>query len=185
MPSADFEGLLRKGEIPVLRFLFGRLDTPAQAEELTQETLVRAFCALRAGARPAEPPPWLLGIARNVLLETWPGERYRRQLREQLSRAMGPAWAGSLQDIEVPGMAGGFSFAGWETGKGWQEHVERRIVVAEAIEDLPPELRAPVLLHYFADLPLAQVAAQLGTTTGAVKMRVNVTLVSRRGGHER
>src|SRR5688572_26864260 len=89
----DFDALLRVGQAPLLRYLFRQLNTPDQAEELTQETLVRAFCALRDGARPAHPLSWLLGIARNVLLETWRGARYRRQLNEQIARAMGPAWS--------------------------------------------------------------------------------------------
>ena len=104
---ADVEALLRAGEVPVQRFLFGRLDTPEQAEDLTQETLVRAFCALRDGLRPARPLSWLLGIARNVLLETWRGERYRRALANQLSRAMGPSWAGAPDDVcslDIPGI---------------------------------------------------------------------------------
>ena len=169
---AGFEALLRTGQLPLLRYLFGRLDAPDQAEDLAQETLMRAFCAFRDGARPTEPLAWLLGIARNVLLESWRGERYRRRLQEHVSRAMGPSWAGSLEDVWLPGMAAGSSSAGEETGTHWNDVVERRLIVAEALDSLPPELRAPVLLHYFADLPLADVAAHLGTTPGAVKMRL-------------
>ncbi|HEX2037065.1 MAG TPA: sigma factor-like helix-turn-helix DNA-binding protein [Chloroflexota bacterium] len=163
-----FERLLGSGEGPLLRYLFARLDTPAQAHELAQETLVRAFCALREGARPLHPVPWLLGIARHVLLETWRGERYQRRLRERLARVMGPGWAGAPDDLG----------AWWSrdtidtSGVRWQERVERRLVVGEAVEGLPPELRAPVLLHYFGGLPLAEVATHLATTPGAIKMRL-------------
>ena len=177
--EADAEALIRSGHLPVLRYLFGRLDTPALAEELAQETLVRAFDALRRGVRPAQPLPWLLGIARNVLLETWRGERYRRLLHDRLhaqaARTMGPGWAGSPDDFDLPGQAapgapGGI--VGADSGSGWEDDAARRIVVAEALGHLPAELRAPVLLHYFADLPLAEVAAHLGASTGAVKMRL-------------
>jgi RNA polymerase sigma-70 factor (ECF subfamily) len=175
-PEEDVASLIRDGHAPVLRYLFSRLDTPALAEELTQETLVRAFGALRRGVRPAQPLPWLLGIARNVLLETWRGDRYRRllhdRLREQAARTMGPGWAGSPEDFDVAGSPVGPPVLSTSERLGWEDDVTRRIVVAEALEHLPAELRAPVLLHYFADLPLAEVATHLGATTGAIKMRL-------------
>lgn len=160
--ALDIETVLHAGAAPVLRYLLARLDTPGQAEELAQETMVRAFSTLVRGVRPQQPVPWLLGIARHVLLETWRGERSRRRLHERLAQAMGPSWAGAVEDV-------------WPGGRGessWQERTEHRLVVGEAVDGLPPELRAPVLLHYFADLPVARVAAQLGTTPGAIKMRL-------------
>lgn len=39
----------------------------------------------------------------------------------------------------------------------------------EAVQSLPPRLRQPVLLFYFADLSVAQVARQVGRSEGAVK----------------
>jgi RNA polymerase sigma-70 factor (ECF subfamily) len=41
--------------------------------------------------------------------------------------------------------------------------------VREAVESLPPRLRTPVLLHYFADLTVVQIARQLGKSEGTVK----------------
>jgi len=38
---------------------------------------------------------------------------------------------------------------------------------------LPPRLRAPVLLHYYADLPITEVAAQLRLPLGTVKRRLH------------
>jgi RNA polymerase sigma-70 factor (ECF subfamily) len=147
------ERLLRDGARPVLRYLRAQADTPAQAEELAQETLVRAFVALTRGERPERPEAWLLGIARHVLLETWRSARSQRQLRARQERealAMGP---------------------GWE-GLGDMDEVDRRVLVGQAVDGLPPDLRTPVLLHYFGGLPVAEVAGHLETTTGAVKMRL-------------
>lgn len=41
--------------------------------------------------------------------------------------------------------------------------------VREAVESLPERLRLAVLLHYFADLGVAEVARQLGKAEGTVK----------------
>ena len=41
--------------------------------------------------------------------------------------------------------------------------------VRDLIDRLPERLRLPVLLHYYADLPVAEVAKVLGKPTGTVK----------------
>lgn len=43
------------------------------------------------------------------------------------------------------------------------------LTVRQAVEALPDRLRTAVLLHYFADLTVAQVAAQLGKAEGTIK----------------
>jgi RNA polymerase sigma-70 factor, ECF subfamily len=41
--------------------------------------------------------------------------------------------------------------------------------VREAVLALPDRLRMPVLLHYFADLSVVQVASYLGKSEGTIK----------------
>lgn len=43
------------------------------------------------------------------------------------------------------------------------------LTVRAAVEALPDRLRLAVLLHYFADLPVAAVAGQLGKSEGTIK----------------
>ncbi|AKT52855.1 hypothetical protein ADJ73_13370 [Arsenicicoccus sp. oral taxon 190] len=43
------------------------------------------------------------------------------------------------------------------------------MTVRDAVQALPDRLRMAVMLHYFADLPVATVADQLGKSQGAVK----------------
>lgn len=47
--------------------------------------------------------------------------------------------------------------------------VETRIVVLDALAALPPRCRAVVVLRYWADLSVEQVAAALGCSPGTVK----------------
>jgi RNA polymerase sigma factor (sigma-70 family) len=44
-----------------------------------------------------------------------------------------------------------------------------RLSVRDAVQELPDRLRVVVLLHYFADLPVATVARQLEKSEGTVK----------------
>jgi RNA polymerase sigma-70 factor (ECF subfamily) len=49
----------------------------------------------------------------------------------------------------------------------------RETAVMEAVEGLPERLREPVLLHYYADLPVEAVAAALGRPLGTVKRQLH------------
>jgi RNA polymerase sigma-70 factor (ECF subfamily) len=145
----DFEALVRAGQQAVTRYLLARTGSAAEAAELAQETFVRAYCAMSKGDRPRHPLPWLLAIARNVFLEARRSARYQRQLTARMGRLMGREW-------ESP----------------WQEQVESRLVVGEAVDSLPTELREPVLLHYFGGLTVPEVAGHLEITPAAAKTRL-------------
>ncbi len=47
------------------------------------------------------------------------------------------------------------------------------VTVLDAVERLPPRLRDVVLLHYYADLPVAEVAVALRRPAGTVKRRLS------------
>lgn len=49
----------------------------------------------------------------------------------------------------------------------------REAAVMEAVESLPARLREPVLLHYYADLPIDSVASTLGRPLGTVKRQLH------------
>lgn len=55
---------------PVISFIFDMVNDRALAEELTQETFVRAFRAIRTMRRDTKLSTWLFGIARNVARES-------------------------------------------------------------------------------------------------------------------
>jgi RNA polymerase sigma-70 factor (ECF subfamily) len=55
---------------PVISFIFDMVNDRALAEELTQETFVRAFRAIRTMRHETKLSTWLFGIARNVARES-------------------------------------------------------------------------------------------------------------------
>lgn len=110
------------------------------AEDLLQETLTRAFA--RAGdshQRIERALPWLLRIATNAYIDGW--------------RRPAPI------PMEVPDRA---------SGSG-ADPLEVRDALGEVATLLPPQERAAVILKDVFDLPLAEVAAVLSTSVGAVK----------------
>jgi RNA polymerase sigma-70 factor (sigma-E family) len=56
------------------------------------------------------------------------------------------------------------------------EHLAQRSVVLAALSGLPPRQRAVVVLRFYDDLGVHQVAEQMGCTTGSVKRQTSVAL---------
>ena len=49
---------------------------------------------------------------------------------------------------------------------------EDSLPLEQALADLSPDLRLPVLLHYYLDLPLEEIAGALDVSLSAVKSRL-------------
>jgi len=114
-----------------------------ESEDLVQEALLRAYLGLSQLRDPARFGAWLCGIAVNLAKM-----RLRRRTLE--ARVTGePARA---------------------------EPAEARVVlqlVTDAVEVLPPGQRDVVLMHYVDDLSCDEIAALLGTSPGAVRVRLH------------
>ena len=115
---------------------------PELAHDLATEAFVRL---LRYQRSVQEPRAWLYTTVANLVRDHW-----RRRGRE----------ASAYQRHE-----------GGRTGSallGTGDHATT-LTVRDAVLALPDRLRLPVLLFYFADLTVAQVAVQLGRSEGAIK----------------
>ena len=115
---------------------------PDLAHDLATEAFVRL---LRHQQSVQEPRAWLYTNAPNLVRDHW-----RRRGRE----------ATAYQRHE-----------GGRSGSTVLGTVDQAttLTVRDAVLALPDRLRLPVLLHYFADLTVAQVAAPLGRSEGAIK----------------
>jgi len=116
---------------------------PARAQELTQETFIRAYRALARGERWGNPRAWLYRVASRLATDAY---RRRRLLQWLPLSESDPALA--------PG-------------------VEDRVAVQAALDALPPKYRVPLLLYVYAGCTVAEVAQTLGLSESAVKMRLS------------
>ena len=114
-----------------------------EAEDAVQEAFVRAVEKPRRFARVDNPEAWLRIVALNVVRR-----RYRR-----ISR-----YHGLLSKAAPPGPAPGLS--------------PDRVALVEALRQLPWEQREAITLHHIVDLPVREVAVQLGVAEGTVKARL-------------
>jgi RNA polymerase sigma factor (sigma-70 family) len=113
---------------------------PDLAHDLATEAFVRL---VRDFATVEDPRPWLYTVTANLVRDHW-----RKRGRE--SAAYQRHEAGTDPFVQAPDHA-------------------TTLTVREAVQALPDRLRVVVLLHYFADLPVATVARQLDKSEGTVK----------------
>ena len=113
----------------------------AVAEELTQETLARVWRKWPKVHHLDRPDAWAQRVAINLA-----NSHFRRLVAERKARS--------------------------RTGVPAEERpapVEDVLTVRRAVAALPRRQRAAIVLHYYLDLPLAEVAERLETSVPAVK----------------
>ena len=127
--------------------------SPAQAEELAQEALVRTWWRWRLVGRPKDPGSY----ARKVLVN-----RHRSLLRRAAVEARHLAGRRAEEAVQP------------EVG-------EDGLVLWSAVGRLPARQRAVLVLRYHEDLPEAEVARLLGLPLGTVKSLAHRGLARLRG----
>jgi RNA polymerase sigma-70 factor (ECF subfamily) len=143
----DFHGIFERHAPDVYRFTLYLSGDPSLAEEITQETFVRAWVAsteIRGGTVKA----YLLTIARNLFLAE----------RKRLARQVG------LDSTLTDPKPGPYVVAEGRMGLD---------VVLEALQALPEIDRSALLMHAQDGLPYAAIATALGLSIAAIKVRVH------------
>jgi RNA polymerase sigma-70 factor (ECF subfamily) len=151
--------MARHGE-KLYRYLLRSLQDDADAADLAQETFVRVY-QNRARYNPSQKfSTWLYAIASNLVRD-----RYRWRSRHQ-----------SLSlDAEHPHLALPIKdamSAGDPAPDQDLQARERSGAVRQAIAGLPQELRQPLILSLYEELPHAEIAGILGCSAKAVETRI-------------
>lgn len=135
-----FARLYDEEYLRIARTVYLVLHDSGRAEEVTQEAFVRLYLKWGTVSRYERPGAWVRRVA--IRLATREARRERRRpILEGVGRSTVP-------DGEV----------------------EPDVDVTRAVLGLPPRQRAAVVLYYFEDLPVAEVADVLGMTPSAVKV---------------
>lgn len=144
-----FEALFRDHQRAVYGWILRIVRNPATAEDLTVETFWRIHRA-RARFQPARPfQPWARRIATRAALDWLRARRPEVELTAQAALELPAAPASD------PGIA-----------------AEIRLRTAQAFARLPPRLRIATVLAVVEEQPHKEVAAALGISVAAVKLRV-------------
>ena len=149
---AEAEDIYRRYRPQVYKFLFRMSGDHYLADELTQETFLRAFAALPGFRGDALFSTWLYRIARNLFLTHC--RRERRTLVE-------PA---ELVTSFLPGTPAA------ELPEEHALHSEQQELVQLALERMDERERTFIVLREISDLTYAEIAEIMGISLGAVKI---------------
>src|SRR3989449_7460865 len=144
-PKTEFRQLYDQEFASVYRSIRAVVLDSAAAEDLAQETFVRAYRARHRYTPTAPPGAWLRRIGINLAIS-----HLRRQ---KLARVL-PARLYIAPDRRE------------------YDRAEARNVVTKALSTLSPKLRAAIILHYYDGLTREGIASVLGVPAGTVASRI-------------
>jgi RNA polymerase sigma-70 factor, ECF subfamily len=139
----------------ILRYVRSVVRDADEAEDLTQETFLRAFRARDSLRDPDAALPWLYSVATHVCLD-----RLRQRARE--------ARTGSDLDPEAvspPDPAPGVGLRA--------EQKDMSSCVEAYVSELSDSYRAVLLMHDVKGLTAREISELLGDSTGSVKIRIH------------
>jgi RNA polymerase sigma-70 factor (ECF subfamily) len=149
---AAFEELVRRTSRLVYARLYLDTGDSHLAEDLLQETMMRAFRSLRYLEKAEGFRSWLLTIAQNVLTDSL-RSKARRARTEPLTD--NPS-ADSLPGIEL-------------IPEEKAERAEMRQKVLAVLRSLPEDYRLPLTLRYIVGADYETISEQLGLTNGSLR----------------
>jgi RNA polymerase sigma-70 factor (ECF subfamily) len=151
MVKPDFDELVERHSGEIFAYVWRLLHEARDAEDCLQETFLRAFRSygrVRAGTNYRA---WLYKIATNTARSQWK----RRKRRETSTVELDP----DLPAGEMP----------------LADRVERKallMAVARAVEELPDQQRAALIMRKYQELSYAEIAAALECTETAARANV-------------
>ena len=127
----------------VYHFLYSMCKDEALAEELTQETFLRAFQRIESYDGSCKLSTWLCQIAKHLLYQTW--EKKKREIPLE--------WEEEILSVDMVNHT------------DVEQHVMMKIELEDVLDDLkelPPAMREVICLRAIGDLSYKEIGRMLG-----------------------
>ncbi len=152
-----FTELVKKYQKPVHALVWRKIGDFHIAEEITQDTFLKAYQGLATLKKPQRFASWLYVIATNNS-NTW--------LRKKR------LWTQSLEDIRNS-QFGKATYSQYVVEEKERTAVEaQREVVKKLLAKLPESERTIITLHYFSEMSSAEIGAFLGVSANTIRSRL-------------
>ena len=155
--DSAFTVLVKKYQKPVHALVWRKIGDFHIAEELTQDTFLKAYQELATLKKPQSFASWLYVIAANNC-STW--------LRKKR------LWTKSLEDTSSTQFEKA-NYSGYVVAENERTSVEaQREVVKKLLAKLQESERTVITLHYFGEMSSAEIGAFLGVSANTVRSRL-------------
>jgi len=146
-----YQDIFHRYSKPVLSFIYAMIGDRSNAEELLQETFIRAYQRLDSARVTGRFSSWLFGIARNVVREA-----IKAKYRDRRKVSLGDPEFEALEDARA----------------GQNESViaaELRRVIRRALADLPESRRVVFVLKIVNQMSYEEISSATGTSIAKLK----------------
>lgn len=145
MDEQEFDEFYAASFTRVTRQLYAMIGDLDEAQECVQEAFVRAWSHRRKLSRAGHPEAWVRTTAHRLAVSRW---RRRKLGQRPPDRAVSQATADAPPD-------------------------ENHVALVDALRQLPEAQRRALVLHHVCDLPVREVANEIGVAEGTVKARLS------------
>jgi RNA polymerase sigma-70 factor (ECF subfamily) len=162
--DAAYRELVRRYERPIFSLIFRMVRDRELAEDLTQETFIKALNALASYRPEFKFSSWIFKIANNAAID-----QLRRREVDTLSLDGSPT-------AETPDAVEATALQVGSKGESPLDEMEAREIggaIEEAIGKLRPEYRACILLRHVEGLAYEEISEQLNLPLGTVKTYIH------------
>ncbi len=145
MDEAEFDDFYTSSRARVTAQVYAMIGDRDEAQECVQEAYARAWSHRRKLDRAEHPEAWVRTVAYRLAVSRW-----RRTMRGR----------------RAPDRA-------LSTARNALPPSETHVAVVAALKRLPEAQRRVLVLHHIADLPVHEVAREVGAPEGTVKARLS------------
>lgn len=147
------ESLIERYHRPLFAFLYRLTDDHALADDLAQEVFIRLV--KYQGAAPANFRAWIFTVARNLAHDHFRSAHYQHEQPAEFADNDYP----TEQDIAL-------------SPEHHALYTDGRREIAAALQTLPPDQREVVILRFYHDMSLGEIAGIADAPLGTIKSRL-------------
>ena len=159
---AAFNEIVLRYKSKVYNYIFRMVHHALDAEDLTQETFLRAYLSIRSFQSRASLNTWLFRIATNLCID------YSRKNKKIQTMTSSLSMEGEDDENETERDIPDVAF----DPQRMLLNKELGLVLNRALSELPEKLRTVVLLYDIEGLPYDEISAIVGCPLGTVKSRL-------------
>lgn len=149
--TSALETLAFRYHAAIRTYLYRLLQSRTLADDMTQESFVRVIASVKQGRLPEKFKPWLYKIATNLCRDHWRKAANRME-------------TGSDEGIQ-------YVLAPDNVAHIYEKQADRELVI-KALNELPPERRHLMILRFYQELKLEEIADILDIPLSTVKSRL-------------